>query len=57
MLNQLITVHLMYFMLILSKNKVVVVVVVVAVIIILASMYLKHKLLGVCTFQGSYYFK
>ena len=54
MLNQLIAVHLMYFTLILSKNKVVVVV---AVIIILASMYLKHKLLGVCTFQGSYYSK
>ena len=56
MLNQLIAVHLMYFKLILSTNKVVVVVVV-AVIIILASMYLKHKLLGVCIFQGSYYFK
>ena len=56
--NQLIAVHLMYFKLILSTNEVVVVVVVVVfVIIILASMYLKHELLGVCTFQGSCYFK
>ena len=54
MRDQLIAVHLIYFKLILSTNKVVVVVV---VIIILSSMYLKHKLLGVCTFQGSYYFK
>lgn len=53
--NQLIAVHLMYFKLILSTNEVVVVVV--FVIIILASMYLKHELLGVCTFQGSCYFK
>ena len=54
--NQLIAVHLMYFKLILSTNEVVVVVVV-FVIIILASMYLKHELLGVCTFQGFCYFK